>query len=521
MAGSRVVGLEKIPAGARVVHVLGQESAEHLDALNAAGYPSVALTVSWEDFIAAPTGLPEGVDLRLVDRASVPDAALRRAAEAVRAAGRGRGPGRRRKVTFWPCAGDPAAIVQGRPVRTVNGGDSPFVSLADPVRSDQRTASKPPAKSEAEWDDWFRDNLVDREALDNLPSPRPLIDGWLNLNSTAVLIGDYANLKSFHVIDMACCIATGTPFHGAPVDQGPVIIAVGEGLEGMKLRVRAWEIAHNGGERIRNLYTFPVAFHLHEVDSAKAAAFGRGAAGLGARLIVFDTLARFTTGANENATQDMGVAVDNLDTIRTVSGACALVVHHTTRNADHGRGSTAVPAAADTELIAKRSGTDTGTLGCNKQKHGPEHDDVKFVTKVVDVGDGESSLVLLHETDAAEDGQEVVIHRPEPKGKDDREANVLKVAYEIHHVFRGEFTPYSQIAAVAVKRLEGGKRAFYNAMNGLRDQERVECHPEDAEKQPHLARWRVSSAAVAEWAYPSREELAQAPGSTTDGVWRE
>jgi hypothetical protein len=69
------------------------------------------------------------------------------------------------------------------------------------------------------------------------------------------------------------------------------------------------------------------------------------------RLIIGDTLARLSAGANENAGQDMGLVVRRFDRIRTECKAHFLLVHHSGKNAAAGsRGWSGIRAAVDTEI---------------------------------------------------------------------------------------------------------------------------------------------------------------------------
>ena len=375
-----------------------------------------------------------------------------------------------------------------------------------------------------EWDAWADRNTYTRPDLKNLPTLQPLVKGWLNKASTAAIIGESGSLKSFHVVDLVGCITTGRPYHGAEVAQGPVLLAIGEGLEGMDKRLQAWEDTYNGGREMDNLHFWPVPIELHEAGSEQVAAVARKAARVGAVFVVFDTLARFAAGANDSSSQDMGLLVQNLGMIRDMTGACVMVVHHTTRDTDHGRGSTALLGAWDTEILAKRKGkTEEGSLKLTQQKHAAEGEPVAVRAVHVDLdGDDDGSLVIRHETDVPEEKRATSeFHRPAPKGADDRDWNIQKLAYEIHHVFRGDFTPYGQIKDAAKKRLGASTSPFYTAFNGLRDQGYLEQHPEDAgkDKAAHLSRWRVADTTIREWNYPSREELAQSPISPT--AWSE
>jgi hypothetical protein len=68
-------------------------------------------------------------------------------------------------------------------------------------------------------------------------------------------------------------------------------------------------------------------------------------------LIIGDTLARLSAGANENAGQDMGLVVRRFDRIRTECNAHFMLIHHSGKNAAAGsRGWSGIRAAVDTEI---------------------------------------------------------------------------------------------------------------------------------------------------------------------------
>ncbi|MFP5368024.1 MAG: AAA family ATPase, partial [Actinomycetes bacterium] len=67
-----------------------------------------------------------------------------------------------------------------------------------------------------------------------------------------------------------------------------------------------------------------------------------------------DTLARAFAGGNENASEDMGLLVLNMDKIREETGACVLFIHHSGKDAAKGaRGHSSLRAALDTEIEVK------------------------------------------------------------------------------------------------------------------------------------------------------------------------
>jgi hypothetical protein len=88
-------------------------------------------------------------------------------------------------------------------------------------------------------------------------------------------------------------------------------------------------------------------------------------------LVVIDTQARVTVGAEENSAKDMGKFVAELDRLREATRACILTVHHEPRNGEGLRGSIALEGAATTIIHAKKDGAAV-ELTSSKQKDAPE-----------------------------------------------------------------------------------------------------------------------------------------------------
>ena len=94
------------------------------------------------------------------------------------------------------------------------------------------------------------------------------------------------------------------------------------------------------------------------------------------RLIVVDTVARYSSGLEENSASDMGKFVSFLTELATASGACVLLVHHSARGTDHARGSNSLEGAVETEIHITRNKSGKadkpGRIRLSKQKNGPD-----------------------------------------------------------------------------------------------------------------------------------------------------
>lgn len=231
------------------------------------------------------------------------------------------------------------------------------------------------------------------------PKHEPLIQGIINLGELALLSGAKASGKSFLAIDMAMAIARGVPWFGRRSTRGLVLYQAGEGQTGLARRTLAYCQHHGIDDRPPSIEVLPQSLNLFEDDTHARAlaaeavrwnAWGT-AQGRPLRLIVIDTLARATTGWDENSARDVGLVIDRCDYIRQQTGAAVLLVHHMNANGTKSRGHTSLPAAVDAALIVTRklgerdlpimdtAGRHVREWSTDKVKDGPDDIAAKFV----------------------------------------------------------------------------------------------------------------------------------------------
>ena len=186
-----------------------------------------------------------------------------------------------------------------------------------------------------------------------------LLEGYLETDALVVFFGLPSAGKSFIVLDIACCVATGTSFHGHAVQHGAVFIIAGEGHNGLARRSRAWS-QHNGVPlEDADLYFSKGPTDLREMKNAAWVADAvqslADETGKTPTLIVIDTLAR-NFGGDENSATDVGQFVLSVDTLlRRKWNTTVIIVHHSGKNAERGaRGSSALKCAVDAEYEVKR-----------------------------------------------------------------------------------------------------------------------------------------------------------------------
>ena len=191
-----------------------------------------------------------------------------------------------------------------------------------------------------------------------------LVEGWLVKNTLAGLVGASGGGKSFLAIDWACRIASGMHWFGRKVERGGVFYLAGEGKQGLRKRVSAWE-QHFGqtmqgsplylADGLPFLCEDSQAFGTIDAiqDLSDELLFECGA--VEPALIVVDTVARAMAGENENSAESMGKLVRSLDMLRERWSATVLAVHHTGHEGARARGSSAFYAALDSEFLLKGS----------------------------------------------------------------------------------------------------------------------------------------------------------------------
>lgn len=212
-----------------------------------------------------------------------------------------------------------------------------------------------------------------------------IIKGVLPKAALAVVYGASGSGKSFAVQDMGMAIAMGVPWRGRKVKQGRVAYIAAEGAEGSRKRFAAYA-QHHGIDLVGvPMMVLNAAPNLLEKQDAVDVAKGIKAAG-GADVIIVDTFAQVTPGANENAGEDVGKALGYCKRIHEVTGAVVVLIHHSGKDASKGaRGWSGLRAAADAEIEVVR--TETGRyMRLSKSKDGEDGLEWGFDLEVVQLG---------------------------------------------------------------------------------------------------------------------------------------
>lgn len=197
------------------------------------------------------------------------------------------------------------------------------------------------------------------DLLGDLKPVQWLIEGYLETDALSMVFGPSGGGKSFTVVDMACCVATGTAWHGMPVRQGAVFYIAGEGHNGLARRFKAWTKAR-GIEITDQTPIFKSNRAVMMLDADAATSLSQEVERLAQEtghtpaLVIVDTLARNFGDGDENKQADANMFIEHLDEYIRRRWQCnVMTVHHSGHDMDRARGSSAFKGAMDQEIWVK------------------------------------------------------------------------------------------------------------------------------------------------------------------------
>lgn len=235
--------------------------------------------------------------------------------------------------------------------------------------------AKPKATSRVATADDFDDVSAASAGLaDNKPATKPMrfafqqaatylmrkpivwaIKKVLPLAEIGVIYGESGAGKSFFALDLVMSIVTGQPWRGHKVKQGNVAYICAEGAGGFAIRVRAYGEHHGLLLSELPLHILGDAPNFLEKADIKDLVAALRALGK-IDVVVVDTLAQVTAGANENSGEDMGRALSHCKAIHKAIGAMVILVAHAGKDSSKGiRGWSGIKGALDVEFFVDRA----------------------------------------------------------------------------------------------------------------------------------------------------------------------
>lgn len=233
----------------------------------------------------------------------------------------------------------------------------------------------PPTARERDKLMWLHDYA------DGVQDPAWLIPNMIPATGIGMLYGASGSYKSFLALDMGLCLAFGIPGQwGAPPVKNDVLFLAGEGsVATAKKRWPAWmewqEIEFRNDHRMIVKDRVPFFTDTEGWEHVKA-----DLADLKAKpaLIVIDTMARLSTGMDENSSKDATLITNFMEQLARYYECFVLGIHHEGKDSSKGaRGSSAFYANMDAVISTKlrQGGTE---LRVRKQKDADVSDDLSY-----------------------------------------------------------------------------------------------------------------------------------------------
>jgi hypothetical protein len=205
------------------------------------------------------------------------------------------------------------------------------------------------------------------------------VDKFLPSSSVTFLFGKSQDLKTFAVLELACCIATKKKFSGLHTEQGLVFIIAGESPASIPRRIKAFE-EHNKrivGSKIvvinspLSIACASSALKLNKLISEEVEKQGMKPA-----LVIFDTFSQCAIDIDENNAKEVANYIRGCNRLAIEFKVAVLTVHHLNRSGTF-RGSSAFQGNADVLLESNRCDTSG---------------EIKTRLKVTKIKDGETNI---------------------------------------------------------------------------------------------------------------------------------
>ena len=193
--------------------------------------------------------------------------------------------------------------------------------------------------------------LSDSE-FENRPPRQWLIPAIMPREGTAMVFGPSGCNKSFLVMAWSLCIASGTPWLGRQVLQGPVAYISAEGSFGIGARIKAWKTFHqfsgeSGVKWFDETVVLQDAGNFKELRMALEEDFAQPPL-----LVVIDTLSRCSGGADENSNTEMARIIAATDILHQTYHCTVLIVHHAGKDNERGAWAASVLRQSEAVMLA-------------------------------------------------------------------------------------------------------------------------------------------------------------------------
>jgi KaiC/GvpD/RAD55 family RecA-like ATPase len=213
-----------------------------------------------------------------------------------------------------------------------------------------------------------------------------LIKGVLPRGELGVLFGASGSGKTFVALDLAFSVARGIAWRERRTTRGRVAIIAAEGGAGIGKRGEAYARYHDFNLQGVDVHVITAAPNFLDSDDVSEVIAELNNIGP-VDLVIVDTFAQVTPGANENTSEDVGRALANLKLLHEATRAMNLVVAHAGKDLSKGvRGWSGLKAAADVQIEVVRHENGDREIIIEKMKDGEDGIRWAFRLEVVEVG---------------------------------------------------------------------------------------------------------------------------------------
>ena len=201
-------------------------------------------------------------------------------------------------------------------------------------------------------------HFLNEDEQDALPPPIWLVHNELQQGTTACIAGPSGQGKTFVALDYALSLAA---------DGRPVVYVAAEGIPGYKMRRRAWKQYHGLLNVAIPFYLVQLPLNLYDRKQVENFMQSLKHQGIAPALIVVDTLALSSIGAEENSNSDMTIVTSNSNRLAEQLQTTVLLIHHTGKDGASERGASSIKGNIAT-MIKLTNDDGLITLMADKQR---------------------------------------------------------------------------------------------------------------------------------------------------------
>ena len=231
-------------------------------------------------------------------------------------------------------------------------------------------------------------------------APEWIVDRLVPQAEMVMMFGNSGAGKSFLALDLAFAVATGFTWFNQCSKKGPVAWIAAEAAGAMRNRARAYAQARGVELDATDLFVIEQTMSLMDKEDARLLTEVLTEAK--PQLVIVDTLAAASGGANENSGEDMNQVLQHCRELHAATGATVLLIHHSGKDVSKGaRGWSGLRAAMDAEFEVYYDGSSPiRAMTVTKQRDGSDGDAYPFKLLPVPLGFEDVTSCVVEYLDA-------------------------------------------------------------------------------------------------------------------------